>query len=48
MAFELLDKGCEERDTLMGFIHVYTGMFSPAIAADPRFKGLLAKMKLDL
>jgi len=48
LAFELLDKGCEERDTLMGFIHVYTGMFSSAIAADPRFKGLLAKMKLDL
>jgi tetratricopeptide (TPR) repeat protein len=48
LAFELLDKGYEERDTLMGFIHVYAERFSPAMAADPRFKTLLAKMKLDL
>jgi len=48
LAFELLDKGYEERDTLMAFIHVYAGRFSPAMAADPRFKGVLAKMKLDL
>jgi TolB-like protein/Tfp pilus assembly protein PilF/predicted Ser/Thr protein kinase len=48
LAFELLDKGYEERDTLMGFIHVYSEIFSPALAADPRFKGVLARMKLDL
>ena len=48
LAFELLDRSYEERDTLMAFIHVYTGIFSPALAADPRFKAVLARMKLDL
>ena len=48
LAFELLDKGYKERDTLMAFIHVYTEIFSPVLAADPRFKGVLAKMKLDV
>jgi TolB-like protein/Flp pilus assembly protein TadD len=47
LAFEFLDKGYEERDTLMAFIHVYTGLYSPRLAADPRFKGVLARMKLD-
>jgi len=46
LAFELLDMGYEERDTLMGFVHVYSELLSPALAADPRFKALLAKMKL--
>jgi len=48
MAFECLDTAYEERDILMCFIHVYTETFCPAIAADPRFKKLLAKMKLDI
>jgi len=48
LAFEYLDKAHEERDILMCFIHVYTEMFCSAIAADPRFKKLLAKMKLDI
>jgi serine/threonine protein kinase/Tfp pilus assembly protein PilF len=47
LAFEFLDMAFEERDALMGFVHVYSDMFSPAIAADPRFKTVLAKMKLD-
>ena len=47
LAFEFLDKAFEDRDVLMGFVHVYSDLFSPAIAADPRFKALLAKMKLD-
>ena len=38
----------EERDTLMACIHVYTGLFAPTLAADPRFKGVLARMKLNL
>jgi serine/threonine-protein kinase len=48
LAFELLDKGYEQRDTLMGFVHIYTELLTPALAADPRFKGVLAKMKLDI
>jgi serine/threonine protein kinase/Tfp pilus assembly protein PilF len=47
LAFEFLDKAYEERDVLMDFVHVYTEIFSPAMAADPRFKDVLAKMKLD-
>ncbi len=47
MAFEYLDRAYEERDILMCFIHVYTEMFSPVISADPRFKDVLARMKLD-
>jgi serine/threonine-protein kinase len=48
LAFEFLDKAYEERDTLMIFIHIYTELFSPTISADPRFKDVLAKMKLDI
>jgi serine/threonine protein kinase/Tfp pilus assembly protein PilF len=48
LAFEYLDKAYGERDTLMVFIHIYTDFFSPAVAADPRFKGVLARMKLSV
>jgi len=47
LAFEYLDKGYEERDVLMPFIHIYAHVFSPTIVTDSRFKDLLAKMKLD-
>ena len=48
LAFEFLDKAYEERDTLMAFIHIYTEWLCPAISADPRFKDVLIKMKLDV
>jgi serine/threonine-protein kinase len=48
LAFEYLDKAYEERDSLMAYIHVYVELFSLKIAADPRFKDVLAKMKLDV
>jgi serine/threonine-protein kinase len=48
LAFEFLDKAYEERDSLMAYIHIYTEFLSPAIWADPRFKDVLAKMKLDV
>jgi tetratricopeptide (TPR) repeat protein len=48
VAFEYLDKAYEERDTLMPFIHIYTEIFSPKLAADPRFKNILAKMNQDI
>jgi serine/threonine protein kinase/Tfp pilus assembly protein PilF len=47
LAFEFLDKAYEERDSVMVFIHIYTPMLSPALTADPRYKALLAKMKLE-
>jgi hypothetical protein len=48
LAFEYLDKACEERDSAMVNIHIHGPMFSPAIAADPRFKSVLARMKLNI
>jgi tetratricopeptide (TPR) repeat protein len=48
LAFEFLDKAYDERDTLMPFVHVYTDVFSPTMSADPRFKDVLVKMKLDV
>jgi Tfp pilus assembly protein PilF len=48
LAFEFLDRAYEERDILMPFIHVYTEFMCPALSADPRFKDILAKMKLDV
>jgi len=47
LAFEFLDKAYEERDTLMTFIHIYTEWVCPPISSDPRFRDVLAKMKLD-
>jgi serine/threonine protein kinase/Tfp pilus assembly protein PilF len=46
LAFAFLDKAYEERDTLMVIIHVYTEFISPAMQKDPRFKAMLARMKL--
>ena len=48
LAFDFFDRGYQERDILMPFVHVYTQVLSPKIAADPRFKTLLARMKLDI
>jgi len=47
LAFQLLHQAYDERDALMVFIHIYAEIFSPTIRADPRFKVVLAKMKLD-
>lgn len=48
LAFEFLDKAYDERDSLMPFVHIYAEIFSPTILTDPRFKDVLAKMKLNV
>ena len=48
LAFEYLDRAYAERDSLMVLIHIHAPMLSPAIAADPRYKSVLAKMKLNI
>ncbi|MHC1769283.1 MAG: protein kinase [Verrucomicrobiia bacterium] len=48
LAFEYLNMAYEERDSLMVLIHIHAPMLSPAIAADPRFKSVLARMKLNI
>jgi hypothetical protein len=41
-----LDRGYEDRDGLMAWVHVYTDIFVPALARDPRFLALLERMRL--
>ena len=45
-AFAWFDRGYEERDGLMAWVHVYTDIFVPALARDPRFGALLERMHL--
>jgi serine/threonine-protein kinase len=45
-AFAWLDRAVEERDGLMAWVHVYTDLFSPALAEDTRFAALLARLNL--
>jgi tetratricopeptide (TPR) repeat protein len=45
-AFEWFDRGYDERDTLMPFVHIYTDIFVPALARDPRFGALLERLNL--
>ncbi len=45
-AFVWLDRGYEDRDGLMAWVHVYTDLFVPALARDPRFRALLERMHL--
>ena len=45
-AFDWLDRGYAERDGLMAWVHVYTDLFVPALARDPRFHALLERMRL--
>jgi serine/threonine-protein kinase len=45
-AFAWLDRAFEERDGLMAWVHVYTDIFNPALADDPRFAALLTRLNL--
>jgi len=45
-AYAWLERGYEERDGLMAWVHVYTDLFVPALARDPRFHSLLERMRL--
>jgi serine/threonine-protein kinase len=45
-AFAWFDRGYEQRDALMACVHVYTDVFEPALARDPRFHPLLERMQL--
>lgn len=45
-AFEWLEHGYREHDGLMAWVHVYTDLFVPDLAGDPRFDSLLERMRL--
>ncbi len=47
LAFEFLDQAYEERDIQLPLIGNLARYFCPGMPADPRFKALLARMKLD-
>jgi serine/threonine protein kinase/Tfp pilus assembly protein PilF len=44
-AFAFLDRAYAERDPIMPFIHLYAGFLVPSLHSDPRFRGLLLRMK---
>ena len=45
-AFQWVEQAIKERDTLVGFVHIYTPFISPAMRLDPRFASLLARLDL--
>jgi serine/threonine-protein kinase len=45
-AFQWVERAIEERDTLVGFVHIYTPLLAPELAADPRYDALLARLNL--
>ena len=45
-AFRLAERALKERDTLVGFVHIYTPLLAPELATDPRYDALLARLNL--
>ena len=41
-----LERGIEEHDTLVGFLHIYTPWLAPSLAHDPRFEAILERLGL--
>jgi predicted Zn-dependent protease len=46
-AFRWVERAIEERDTLVGFVHIYTSLLAPELASDPRYDALLARLNLS-
>ena len=46
-AFRWIDRAIEERDTLVGFLHIYSEFMAPALTADPRYEALLSRLNLS-
>jgi tetratricopeptide (TPR) repeat protein len=44
-AFELLDRAYAQRDPIMPSLHIYADFLAPSLRSDPRFMGVLARMK---
>jgi eukaryotic-like serine/threonine-protein kinase len=45
-AFQWVERALDERDTLVGFVHIYTPLLAPELAADPRYDALIARLNL--
>jgi serine/threonine-protein kinase len=46
-AFQWVERAVEERDTLVGFVHIYTPLLAPELASDPRYDALLERLNLS-
>lgn len=46
-AFQRVERAIEERDTLVGFVHIYTPLLAPEPASDPRHDTLLERLNLS-
>jgi TolB-like protein len=46
-AYQWVERAIEERDPLVGFVHIYSPLLAPELAADPRYDGLLARLRLS-
>jgi TolB-like protein/predicted Ser/Thr protein kinase len=46
-AFRWIDRAIVERDTLVGFVHIYSPFVAPALTTDPRYDALLARLSLS-
>jgi hypothetical protein len=46
-AYQWVERAIEERDTLAGFVHIYTPLLAPELAADPRYDALLDRLSLS-
>jgi serine/threonine-protein kinase len=42
-----LERGIKEHDTLVGFLHIYTPWFAPALGRDTRFAAILERLGLQ-
>jgi serine/threonine protein kinase/Tfp pilus assembly protein PilF len=45
-AFGWVERAIEQRDTLVGFVHIYTPLLAPELGSDPRYDALLERLKL--
>ena len=43
-AYEWVERAIEERDTLAGFVHIYTPLLAPELASDSRYESLLKRL----
>lgn len=41
-----LERGIEEHDSLVNFLHIYTDLFAPALLHDARYQQLIARLNL--
>ena len=43
-AYRWVERAIEERDTLVGFVHIYTPLLAPELTSDPRYGALLDRL----